>query len=86
MIDDPILQNDIKGTIVLVLGLFLLISMIVFAIPSDYSTVLLNATSVSNLTGENLTVYISGSDATTNITDWRVDADSLAAVHLHFFF
>jgi len=62
MIDDPILQNDIKGTIVLVLGLFLLISMIVFAIPSDYSTVLLNATSVSNLTGENLTVYISGSD------------------------
>ena len=58
------------------------------SVPS-ISSVILNSTSGNNLTGDNLTVYVSGvtdldGDAVTNITDWRKDGVSIAVLNMPF--
>jgi hypothetical protein len=50
---------------------------------------ILNSTYGTNFTTENLSVYFSGvsdddGDAVTNITDWRVDGDSIAVLNMPF--
>ena len=57
-------------------------------VPSD-PTLVLNSTLGTNLTTENLTVYITGStdpdgDSLTNITDWRKDGASIAVLNMPF--
>ena len=53
------------------------------------NTPVLNATTVFNLTNENLTVYLQNvadidGDNITNITDWRVNGSSIAVLNLPF--
>ena len=50
-------------------------------------TLVLNSSSATNYTDENLTVYISGSsdgDDVTNITDWRLNGTSIVVLNMPF--
>lgn len=49
------------------------------------SQVILNATSVNNYSSDNLTAhFINVTNATKNITDWRLDGDSIAVLNMPF--
>ncbi|MGV8168983.1 MAG: LamG-like jellyroll fold domain-containing protein [Candidatus Nanoarchaeia archaeon] len=57
--------------------------------PPSAPSLVLNASSVYNSTKDNLTVYISGStdidaDSIWNITDWRINGQSLALINMPF--